>query len=142
MSLAEHSVFFAEFEEVEEDLVKLYIVACIDKSIALLTKNITEMSLYYLCEWDMRCSTLTIVITDETKSIDSKNIVKCSFNHANKKFHKVGCSSFIEWENAMNSYAGIVRNGIRDYLMTCPEFMNYSLVAIFHSRDRRSAELL
>lgn len=140
--LNERSVFFTESDEIEEKLIKLNVVECIDKSIALLGENITEKSLYYLCEWDAIRSTLTIVVTDETKSVDSKNIVKCCFNNLNEKFHKFKSESEMEWEHVVNNYSSTMCDCIRDYLTTCSGFMNYSLVAIFHSTGRDSAELL
>lgn len=140
--LNECSVFFTESNKVEERLIKLNVIECVDKSITLLGKNITEKSLYYLCEWDTMCSTLTIVVTDETKSMDSKNIVKCCFSNLNKTFHKFSDKSELEREYIANNYSSMVYDCIRDYLTTCSGFMTYSLVAIFHSSDRRSTELI
>lgn len=140
--LRERRVFLAESDQIKEKLISVNIEECIDKSVALLGENITESSLYYLCEWNTMCSTLTIVVTDETKRMDSKNIVKCCFNTLNKTCHQLNAESAVERESIVNDYADRVCEYIRDYLTTCSGFMNYSLVAVFHSSDRDSVELL
>ncbi|VUD69059.1 hypothetical protein TDB9533_04423 [Thalassocella blandensis] len=140
--LTERVVFLAECNEINDDPVKLAISECIDKSVELLYKNITDTSLYYLCEWDVVYSMLTIVVTDEPKENDSQYVVKCCFNALDVKFQEIQSSSEDNWEATVSQYADNLRSWIKDYLTTCPGFMNYSLVAAFHSEDRSASKIL
>jgi hypothetical protein len=124
------TVHYTEFEGVPDDQVQLAINLCIDKMAQLLGSNIKDDSMYLMFEWDISHSNLTIVVTDETKSHDSDNVVQCYFTNVDETLKS-------EYELAED-----VEFWVRDYLTTCTVFLNYSLIAAFHCGSRAASKLL
>lgn len=122
-------VFFSECHESNDEAVKVALGECIEKSIALLKKNITDDSMFLLFEWNTSRSALTVVLTDDTKTTDSPYVVACIFSSIDKQIQA-------------DDYAEQVRYWLRDYFTTCSSFMRFSLVAAFHSCSRDDACLL
>lgn len=140
--VTQYVIYLSEFDGVEDFSVKPIIEECIDKSISYFPSNINDESLFFLCEWDCVYSILTIVVTDDKKENDSPHIIKCCFNGIDKQFKNIRNSTEDRWQEAANSYSSKVKGWIKDYLTTCSGFMDYSLVAAFHSEERSASELL
>lgn len=120
---------FAEFHQPRELELKEAVIDCIDKAASLLADNIEDDSRYFIFEWGTANSTLTVVVTDEAKRNESKHVVTCHLSTA-------------RWESSTEEFAEIVRDWIHNYLTTCATFMQYSLIALFHSDTREKAKLL
>jgi len=138
----EYVVYLSEVENHSDEMVKSSIESCIEKSVSYLPKNVKDESRYMLFEWDVVYSILTIVVTDDAKEYDSPMVVKCCFSGLDDLTQAVQAKSENEWERYVNDYAEKVKYWIKDYLTTCPGFMNYSLVATFHCEDRSNCVLL
>lgn len=104
---------------------------CIAKAMQLLHDNVTNDSMYLMFEWNSELNTLTVQVTDPSKSIDGPFPVVCAFTW-NESLPERGQAETAE----------LVQYWIKDYLTTCSEFYNYSLVAVFHRGDRSKTVLL
>lgn len=138
---AQYIVHLAEFTESDNEGVFKAIECCIDKAVSMLDSNIVEGSMYLLFEWDVVYSMLTIVVCDESKEMDSKHVVKCSFLGLDTEMNNDDLSED-EWEAKVDEYAQGVKQFIADYLSTCSGFLKYSLIAAFHSESRDKSELV
>ena len=118
-----------------EQQVKLAIENCADKAIKLLKNTIQDDSLYLLFEWDLNTASLSIVVTDASKTHDSPDSVHCVFSGVYSEFAQANEAQRLE-------YADTVKFWLHDYLTTCSTFFSYSLVAIFHNSTRQNTELL
>jgi hypothetical protein len=122
------------------EMVESATQACIDKAVSLLSENIVDNSRYFLLEWNISKSELTIVVTDDTKNNDSKYSVKCHMTGLRDEISK------IESEAAKNEreqeLSDVIKYFTKDYLTTCSGFMTFSLVAVFHNKTRARVELL
>jgi hypothetical protein len=127
---AESIIHYTEFAGVPDDQVQLAINSSIDKMAQLLDSNINDDSMYLMFEWDIASSLLSIVVTDETKSHDSANVVQCCFTKIDETL------------NSEDELAEDVEFWVRDYLTTCTVFLNYSLIAAFHCGSRAASKLL
>ncbi|MFT5420964.1 MAG: hypothetical protein ACI9D5_001717 [Candidatus Endobugula sp.] len=101
--------------------------ACIEKAITLLPNNINDDSLYFLVEWCSNSSTLSVVVTDDSKQKESPEVTSCSFSMINA--------------SAVESI-GNVKYWVKDYLTTSAGFIQFSLVAVFGLGNRDKVELL
>ncbi|WP_054112562.1 hypothetical protein [Marinagarivorans algicola] len=106
--------------------LKLAIEQCIEKACSLLVSNIQNDSLYLLFEWFPDVATLSVVVTDSSKMQDAPYVIECQFTLSD---NNADMSEQIQY-------------WIRDYLTTCASFMQYSLVAAFHSQGREHSVLL
>lgn len=138
----EYTVHFADCEEVLDEKVQSAINAGIEKSVGLLELNLRDDSMYLLFEWDVVYSTLTIVVTDESKEKDSGHVIKCSFPELDREMNTVSEDTDNAWESRVNAHAKQVEFWIRDYLTTCTPFLNYSLIAAFHCESRDTIKLI
>jgi len=134
--------YHADVSGQSDESVKSAVEQGVEKAVAMLASNIRDDSCYMLCEWDRRSSTLRIVVTDVKKESDSPLVVECSFGGLNTKMQQLKNSSESDWESEVNDCVEKVQYWARDYLTTCAEFMNYSLVAAFHSESRSKCALL
>lgn len=132
----------ADVKGQSDESVKSAVEQCVEKTVAMLSSNIRDDSCYMLCEWDRPSSTLRVVVTDGKKENDSPLVVECSFVDLNSKMQQLKNSSVAQWEQEMDDCVEKIQYWARDYLTTCAEFMNYSLVAAFHSEDRSKCSLL
>lgn len=117
-------IHHSSFAGTSDEDVQHAINTCIDKACDLLDKSIQENSRYFLFGWDNASSTLTILVTDETKAHDSPDVVKCDFSGTQQ----------LDPED--------IQYWIKDYLTTCAPFLRYSLIAAFHQESRASCTLL
>jgi hypothetical protein len=138
----EQVVHSASIEEASEAGLKVAVIDSIDKANSLLSDNIGDDSRYLLCEWDVNNSTLTVVVTDDDKKNDSRQVVKCTMSSHAKNMKALEISSKDEWEVKTQEVADFVRESIHNYLTTCREFMLFSLIAIFHCESRDKTRLL
>jgi len=140
--VVDHVVHYTNFSEAGDREVQLAIENCIDKAVLHLADNINDDSRYLLFEWDVVYSLLTIVVTDDRKENDAIHVVKCSFTGIDSKFNAKDDIPDNDWENRVNEYAQDIKFWIKDYLSLCNGFLDYSLVAAFHCKNRASIELL
>lgn len=139
---SEYIIHHATSEGTSDSDIQLAINACTDKACALLDQNIQEDSRYLLFEWDSTNSTLTIVVTDDSKQKDSPQIVQCHFPALNQKLNAVTDTQGSEWQFQAAEIADHVQYSIKDYLTTCAPFLRYSLIAAFHQDSRATCTLL
>lgn len=102
------------------------VLECADYAFSLLNESIHDDAMYCLFDWDAQQLTLTIAVTDETKTRDGKHKVKMSFNDLKPS----------------DALADEVKYWIKDHLTTSLEFLRFSLVAGFTRGDRARVELL
>ena len=121
-TITQQTNHIANFLSDEKDKLKLATEACAEKSIGLLADNIQDNSLYLLFEWNPAKSTLTVVLTDDTKQHDAPHSVTGIF--------------------AGLSDSELIQFWLYDYLTTSTTFLKFSLVAIFHSSTRSNTQLL
>ena len=138
----EHLTYLAQAHEYDTKGLNSAVACSIDKAVSLLNDNINEHSRYLIFEWDITCSVLTIVVTDDKKENDSAKVVQCCFTALDNKLKAVKNTALSEWESEANRYAECMKDTIRDYLTTCHTFFSYSLVAIFHTDGRSNSALL
>ena len=132
-----HSACIGTTDSWEIDAI---LASCIERAVTLLAVNINDDSLYLMFEWDAATSTLGVVVTDDSKSRDAKHRVICDMAGMNSTVEQLAQSD--QWKYRGESFADIVKHGLRDYLTTCTGFMRYSLVAVFHQGSRQQTELL
>ena len=107
-----------------------------------MSDNINDDSRYLMFEWDIAESTLTVVVTDDDKKIDSKYVVKCILTSHAEEMSKAKALSQSDWENKTQEFSEDVRDRIHNYLTTCGAFMQFSLIAVFHNESRKKTRLL
>lgn len=121
----------AEMTGSSEQQIRQALESCADKAIALLDTNIQDDSLYLLFEWNLISSSLSVVVTDASKTYDASESIYCSFT----ELARLDEAQKISNVDSINFW-------LHDYLTTCTAFFRYSLVAIFHSSTRNNTELL
>lgn len=121
----EYVVHHCRFEGNADSEVQIAIDATIEKACDLLENNIQDDSRYLLFGWDADTSTLTIVVTDDERQRDSREVVQCQFVATDKP---------LDPED--------IQYWIKDYLTTCAAFLRYSLIAAFHRESRANCTLL
>ncbi|MBB5210638.1 hypothetical protein [Microbulbifer hydrolyticus] len=122
---SERVIHSASLEVTSDEKMQQAIDACIDKACGLLENNIQDDSRYMLFGWNVDTSTLTIVVTDDEKEHDSRNVVQCQFTATDES---------LDPED--------IHYWIKDCLTTCAPFLQYSLIAAFHQESRASCTLL
>ncbi|WP_269620313.1 hypothetical protein [Zhongshania sp. BJYM1] len=132
---AEYCYVAASLAKAESDFDPL-IVACVDKAVSQLADNINDESRYLIFEFGDG-DILKIVVSDDSKTQDSAHSVVCDMSAMRQCL-----AESTHWKFKDESFAEIVKHGIRDYLTTCSGFMRYSLVAIFCETDRTKTELI
>jgi len=121
----ERVIHYANLEVTSDDETQRAIDTCIEKTCGLLENNFQEDSRYLLFGWDADASTLTIVVTDDEKQRDSRNVVECQFTATDEP---------LDPED--------IQYWIKDYLTTSTQFLRYSLIAAFHMGERKFCTLL
>jgi len=121
----EHVVHRSTVESSSEQEIQRAIDASIEKACELLENNIRDDSRYLLFGWDAGASTLTIVVTDDDKVHDSRDVVQCHFATGDQP---------LDVED--------IQFWIKDYLTTCAPYLQYSLIAAFHRESRENCTLL
>lgn len=124
---AERIVHLSEFEGSKEEDIHAAMVICIEKAISMLHENVKDESRYFLFEWDTNNASLNIVVTNDSKEVDSNSAVRCTFPAL---------------KGQSDESILTVRYWIRDYLTTCAELFRYSLISVFHHDNRANTELL
>lgn len=138
----EHAIHRAAAAEYDESAINSAVILCIDKAVSLLGNNIDDNSRYFIFEWDVIHSTLSIAVTNDKKECDSPAVVQCDFSGLADHIKAVKNTSDIAHSQEIALYTESVTDIARDYLTTCPDFFRYSLVAIFHTGDRSNSLLL
>ncbi|MFV8783033.1 hypothetical protein ACNKU7_11465 [Microbulbifer sp. SA54] len=139
---SEYVIHSSTIEKTSDDGVQRAIDACIDKACTLLPRNIRDDSRYLLFGWDAVNSTLTIVVTDDSKEKDSPDIVQCRFSSLVEKMNSESADPDHSQHSAADELADNIQYWIKDYLTTCAPFLRYSLIAAFYRESRSSCALL
>ena len=137
-----HVVYSREVDDGSDSAVRAGVAASIDKALDLLELNICDDSRYFLFEWDVKDSELTIVITDGTKKIDAEHMVKCRMLGLDLSINQGNGSTSGETNEQLSDISDSVADWAYDYLTTCDRFLGCSLVALFHCDTRQSTRPL
>ncbi|WP_153039194.1 hypothetical protein [Microbulbifer sp. Q7] len=122
---SEHNIHHSTIVGASEQDIQLAIDASVEKACDLLDNNIQDDSRYLLFGWNSEASILTIVVTDDDKRHDSRDVVQCHFVSGDQQPDPED-----------------IQFWIKDYLTTCAPFLRYSLIAAFHLGSRASCTLL
>ncbi len=133
-------VYLSNSDDSNDASLQRAVQESIDKAISLFADNILDNSRYFICEWDVVYSTLTIVVTDDSKLLDSKYIVKCLMVALDDEVNCI--NSDPDGNVKTKEYAENIKYWISNYLTTNSDFMKYSLIALFHCESRDKTELL
>lgn len=138
----EYVVNFSDCMDGSEAVVFNAFTQSIEKAIGFLSENVKDESMYFLFEWDVTYSMLTVVVTDDLKKNDSPYVVKCSMSGLEREMTSLKDRSEDEWKLKTAECSSNIQYHIRDFLTTSSEFCQYSLIAIFHDSSREKSELL
>jgi hypothetical protein len=117
----------AAFSDPSEASMASVIDNTMEKAIALLHDNAKNESRYLLLEWSTSEKVLSVVVTDDAKAQDSDHVIKLSFTG--------------NFDDA-DEFIADLKFYSKDFLTTCDDFMNYSLIAAFCIDGRDRAQLL
>jgi len=117
---------------VNGDDLKLAMEQCLDQALAHLDENVTEDSLYFLCEWQFQQKTLTVSVTNEHKNNDSKHKVNCVFDALSES----------ELANDEQEFSENVRFWLKDYMSLSDAFLQFSIIALYTDAGRTQTRLL
>lgn len=132
---AECRFHYAESSATEEEVVKDDMEAALEKAMELLNGNVKNESLYFMVEWDRPSSTLRLAVTNDRKAQDAADVVTCRFESLNRQLQAEGPDSVAACSDRVKFWA-------KDYLSTCTEFMNYSLVALYTDTSRNETSIV
>lgn len=121
--------------EVNPIHIRKIVEAVVDKAMQQLEHSINDDSLYLLFEWSPISATLSITVTDATKTQDSPDVVQCTFSSPTNQTAQ-------DIDKTPSEFADDLHFWLHDYLTTCTAFFRYSLVAIFTSTSRNNTHLL
>ena len=130
----------AAFNGESEKEIDIVIQECIEKAVSFFPDHVTDESRYFLFEWRIETSTLTIVATDDSKNNDANFTVKCFMSALNEAMNTI--TSEPAKKEKIAEHSDLIKYAIKDYLTTCGSFMQYSLVAVFTNNTRDKVELL
>ncbi|WP_444931734.1 hypothetical protein ACJJIF_08210 [Microbulbifer sp. SSSA002] len=119
-------------EEVYQDLSEVLQLA-----ISKLDENVTDSSLYFLIGWEPASASVTISVTDDRRSNDSKAVVHCHFAG-------LASQNTVEVDRleALAKLSDDLRFWCKEYLSTDQGFSQFSLVALFAVGSRDKAVIL
>jgi hypothetical protein len=117
--------------EANEAAIKDVIDGSIERAIDCLHENIQDDSLYFLVEWNDAESSLTIIVTDDSKQKESPHKIVSDFSQVMSGAMK---DSNVDIEK--------IQYWVRDFLTTSTGFIRFSLVAIFSRGDRNNTLLM
>ncbi|AWF82087.1 hypothetical protein BTJ40_15310 [Microbulbifer sp. A4B17] len=102
-------------------------------AISKLDENVNDNSLYFLIGWEPLSAAVTISITDDNRSNDSKVVVRCHFVGLASQY-----DSDVERHDALAKLSDDLRFWCKEYLSTDQGFSQFSLVALFavDSKDK------
>lgn len=125
---SDHIVHTTTCTDSDEKGVQVALNASADYAFALLDENIGSDAMYCLFIWNDAEKSLTVAVTDETKTKDGKHLVT------------VNCVGFNG--DLSEDRADTVKYWITDHLTTSLEFLKYSLIAGFVRGERDCVELM
>jgi hypothetical protein len=128
------------FNGESEKEIDVAIEACIEKAVSFFPDHVTDDSRYFLFEWKIETSILTIVVTDDAKQNDANFKIQCCMSALNDTINNT--TADIAKNEIAIEHSDLIKYSIKDYLTTCAAFMQYSLVAVFHNKSRDKVELL
>ena len=127
----QHILHVANCQSNQEPALKHAVIDTAHKAAQLLVDNIEDDSLYLMFIWNSHESTLTVVVTDDTKSRDAVHVVRCAFPVAIEKSQSLG-----------EPFSSFASYWIRDYLTTSSDYMKFSMVATFADGSRDVSNML
>ncbi len=110
------------------ETAKAAFVECADKAISLFDETVLDSSMFCLFEWSAEEGSLTVVVTDETKTHEGK--------------HRVSVILPALKGDQSEDFLEDMKAFIRDYLTTCVPFLQYSLIAAFSTGSRQQFSML
>ena len=119
--------YSASFSDASEESMASVIDQTMEKAIALLPASAQDESRYLLLVWHSDNKLLKIVVTDDDKKHDSAEQIHLAFTGQ---------------IDDQESFVADLKFYSKDYLTTCGEFLNYSLIAAFCIDTRDKAQLL
>ena len=118
----------ADTDTTSEAELQLAVDAAVEYAVQLMPQNVRDESRYFICEWNTQVLRLNIVVTDESKMVESPLVLELSLpGMANMDTGAV---------------SELVKFWITDYLSTCSAFLRFSVIALFHTGDRTRGTLL
>ena len=135
----DHSIYHLDITDTSDAIIKTSVEASALKIIGLLDNIILDDSLYLIFEWDQENAVLSASVTDANKTNDASKHIKCNFSGLNKKFAALDPDLRAQQQISTTENIKFV---LQDYLASCTEFFQFSLVAIFHTGSRANTELL
>jgi len=114
-----------------QESLKVAVLACADYAFSMFDDNVKDESMYCLFDWDFSQQTLTISITDPSKTVFSKHLVQLTLeNYA---------AYLVEKEDQQEQ----IQLWLHNHLTTSAEFLQFSLVAaIIADGDSSNSVLL
>lgn len=103
--------------EKTQDSIKISVLACADQAFSLFDVNVKNESMYCLFDWDFAQQTLTIRITEPSKTVTSKHIVQLKLENFD--------AYLVDKEDQQEQ----IQLWLHNHLTTSAEFLQYSLVA-------------
>lgn len=100
-----------------QDTIKVSVLACADQAFSLFDDNVKNESMYCLFDWNYALQTLTISITEPSKTVSSKHIVQLKLEN------------FDDYLNDKEDQQEQIQLWLHNHLTTSAEFLQYSLVA-------------
>ncbi|MFT6222083.1 MAG: hypothetical protein ACJA0C_001491 [Candidatus Endobugula sp.] len=125
--------------EPNEAAIKDVIDGSIERAIDCLHENIQDDSLYFLVEWNDAESSLTIIVTDDSKQKESPHKIVSDFSRVMGQ--EIG-SVMSHTTKDSNVDIDKIQYWVRDFLTTSTGFIRFSLVAIFSRGDRNNTLLM
>ena len=121
--------------EPNEAAIKEVVDGSIERAIDCLHENIQDDSLYFLVEWNDAESSLTIIVTDDSKQKESPHKIVSDFSNVMGQVMSGAMKD-------INVDIEKIQYWVRDFLTTSTGFIRFSLVAIFSRGDRSNTILM
>jgi len=121
--------------EPNEAAIREVVDGSIERAIDCLHENIQDDSLYFLVEWNDAESSLTIIVTDDSKQKESPHKIVSDFSNVMGQVMNGAIKD-------SNVDIDKIQYWVRDFLTTSTGFIRFSLVAIFSRGDRNNTLLM
>ena len=100
----------------------------LQRAIELMAVNVRDESRYFICEWNAEKNLLSIVVTDESKRVESPVTLELLLTGIAEMHQEKRLDLLKFW--------------MTDYLSSSSDFLRFSVIAIFHTGDRSRGTLL
>lgn len=126
----ELKIHFAQCPHTDPIDIQQFIDHTVERAIAIIPQSLRDNGRYLLFDWNPQQASLTIVTTNDDKSIDAPESVQVIIN---------------DWQQrggASEAQSAELQFWLRDYLTTAAAFLHFSLIAIYCEGDRRQTRLM